>query len=394
MKIHGKILHHYLSSGAPDKEGYLYKKGEVNTSYQKRWFSLKGNLLFYRERRSERDILGVIVLERCVVQLCDSEEHFAFSVSFFGDAEEADGLRTYKFSAEDQASQESWVKALHSANHGYLELLVRDLRQQYLEAARNAGVDPVDMSAKEMMRHFQKPHKCPGSNSVFYTPNENQVLQAPPTNSKQATRRSPKLWPKRHIVGPAPCSTEWAAEPLPDFCQLHEYFGQEAPKKAKRRQQGEGGSSNVFSMFEQSQIQEYKEAFTIIDQNRDGIISKDDLRDVLASMGQLNVKNEELEAMIKEASGPINFTVFLTMFGEKLKGADPEDVIVSAFKVLDPEATGTIKKEFLEELLTTQCDRFSAEEMKNLWGAFPPDVAGNVDYKNICYVITHGEEKE
>lgn len=24
--------------------------------------------------------------------------------------------------------------------------------------------------------------------------------------------------------------------------------------------------------------------------------------------------------MIKEASGPINFTVFLTMFGEKLKG--------------------------------------------------------------------------
>ncbi|KAK7919628.1 hypothetical protein WMY93_010912 [Mugilogobius chulae] len=149
-----------------------------------------------------------------------------------------------------------------------------------------------------------------------------------------------------------------------------------APKKAKRRQQqGEGGSSNVFSMFEQSQIQEYKEAFTIIDQNRDGIISKDDLRDVLATMGQLNVKNEELEAMVKEASGPINFTVFLTMFGEKLKGADPRTLS-------------------LEELLTTQCDRFTPEEMTNLWAAFPPDVAGNVDYKNICYVITHGEEKE
>lgn len=34
----------------------------------------------------------------------------------------------------------------------------------------------------------------------------------------------------------------------------------QAPKKAKRRQAaGDGGSSNVFSMFEQSQIQEYKE---------------------------------------------------------------------------------------------------------------------------------------
>ncbi|XP_023868350.1 myosin regulatory light chain 2, skeletal muscle isoform X1 [Salvelinus sp. IW2-2015] len=169
-----------------------------------------------------------------------------------------------------------------------------------------------------------------------------------------------------------------------------------APKKAKRRgAAAEGGSSNVFSMFEQSQIQEYKEAFTIIDQNRDGIISKDDLRDVLASMAQLNVKNEELEAMVKEASRPSTLhRLPQPCSAEKLKGADPEDVIVSAFKVLDPEATGFIKKEFLQELLTTQCDRFSAEEMKNLWAAFPPDVAGNVDYKQICYVITHGEEKE
>lgn len=110
----------------------LLLQGEVNTSYQKRWFSLKGNLLFYRERRRERYILGVIVLERCTVQLCDSEELFAFSLSFYSDLEDTDGLRTYKFSAEDQASQESWVKALHSAHHGYLDLLVQDLRQQYL----------------------------------------------------------------------------------------------------------------------------------------------------------------------------------------------------------------------------------------------------------------------
>ncbi|XP_067883728.1 LOW QUALITY PROTEIN: myosin regulatory light chain 11-like [Heterodontus francisci] len=135
-------------------------------------------------------------------------------------------------------------------------------------------------------------------------------------------------------------------------------------------------------------------AFTVIDQNRDGIISKDDLAGTFAVMGRMNVKGDELDAMIKEASGPINFTVFLTMFGEKLKGHGPEDVIMAAFKILDPEGKGTIKKAFLEELLTTQCDRFSAEEMKNLWAAFPPDVAGNVDYKNICYVITHGEEKE
>uniref|UniRef100_UPI00398ECCE7 myosin regulatory light chain 11-like n=1 Tax=Pristiophorus japonicus TaxID=55135 RepID=UPI00398ECCE7 len=93
----------------------------------------------------------------------------------------------------------------------------------------------------------------------------------------------------------------------------------QAPKRAKKRASAEG-SSNVFSMFDQTQIQEFKEAFTVIDQNRDGIIGKDDLAGTFAAMGRLNVKGDELDAMIKEASGPINFTVFLTMFGEKLKG--------------------------------------------------------------------------
>lgn len=32
------------------------------------------------------------------------------------------------------------------------------------------------------------------------------------------------------------------------------------------------------------------------------------------------MKDEELDAMLQEASGPINFTTFLNMFGEKLTG--------------------------------------------------------------------------
>lgn len=84
-----------------------------------------------------------------------------------------------------------------------------------------------------------------------------------------------------------------------------------------------------------------------MDQNRDGFIDKNDLRDTFAALGmltsviirqvsvflvltclswifcakgRLNVKQEEIDEMLKEAPGPINFTVFLTMFGEKLKG--------------------------------------------------------------------------
>uniref|UniRef100_A0A3Q1D241 EF-hand domain-containing protein n=1 Tax=Amphiprion ocellaris TaxID=80972 RepID=A0A3Q1D241_AMPOC len=87
-------------------------------------------------------------------------------------------------------------------------------------------------------------------------------------------------------------------------------------KGAKRAQRA---SSNVFSIFEQMQIQEFKEAFTLIDQNRDGFIDQEDLKDTYASLGKLNVKDGELEEMLKEA---INFTMFLNLFGEKLHGSE------------------------------------------------------------------------
>lgn len=87
---------------------------------------LKGNLLFYKDRQTDRDLVGVIVLEGCTVQLCESEEKFAFSLVW-----SEPGLRTYKFAAEDQASQESWIKALLSASHSYLALLVVDMESKY-----------------------------------------------------------------------------------------------------------------------------------------------------------------------------------------------------------------------------------------------------------------------
>ena len=55
-------------------------------------------------------------------------------------------------------------------------------------------------------------------------------------------------------------------------------------KTTKKRAQR--ATSNVFAMFDQAQIQEFKEAFNMIDQNRDGFIDKEDLHDMLASLGQ------------------------------------------------------------------------------------------------------------
>lgn len=46
-------------------------------------------------------------------------------------------------------------------------------------------------------------------------------------------------------------------------------------------------NSNVFAQFDQKQISELKEAFSFIDQNGDGVIDRDDLKEVWASLGKI-----------------------------------------------------------------------------------------------------------
>lgn len=125
-------------------------------------------------------------------------------------------------------------------------------------------------------------------------------------------------------------------------------------KTAKKRAQR--ATSNVFAMFEQSQIQEFKEAFNMIDQNRDGFIDADDLKDMFASLGK-DVKDDYVEDMLSEASGAINFTMFLTLFGEKMNGTDPEDVIRNAFACFDEEGSGKVDEDRLVSLLQSVGDR-------------------------------------
>jgi len=169
--------------------------------------------------------------------------------------------------------------------------------------------------------------------------------------------------------------------------------------KSKKKENGGGkqrsqrATSNVFSMFDQSQIAEFKEAFTLIDANRDGFICGEDLQDIYSSLGR-DLKDTQKDEMLAEGSGPINFQVFLGMFGDKISGTDPEETILQAFHVLAGDDKGVISKDLVSEILTTQADRFTTAELNQMFQIAPIDASGNLDYKSLCYVVTHGSEEE
>ena len=92
--------------------------------------------------------------------------------------------------------------------------------------------------------------------------------------------------------------------------------------------------SNVFAMFTQNQVAQFKEAFGFIDQDKDGIISRNDIRASFDALGRL-CSDKELDEMCSEAPGPINFTMFLSVFGDRIQGTDEEEVVVQAFSRYD-----------------------------------------------------------
>merc|ERR1719187_2861434 len=130
-----------------------------------------------------------------------------------------------------------------------------------------------------------------------------------------------------------------------------------------------------------------------MDANRDGFIDKDDLMDTYASLGR-TLDGKTADAMLAESSGPINFQVFLGMFGDKISGTDPEDTIKQAFHVLAGDDKGVIPKDLISELLTTQADRFTTAELNQMFQIAPIDASGSLDYKSLCYIVTHGSEED
>ncbi len=74
-------------------------------------------------------------------------------------------------------------------------------------------------------------------------------------------------------------------------------------------------------MFSQKQVAEFKEGFQLMDRDKDGILGKNDLRATYDELGRI-ASEKELDEMLHDAPGPINFTMLLTMFAERQSGGD------------------------------------------------------------------------
>ncbi|KAG1784183.1 EF-hand [Suillus placidus] len=153
--------------------------------------------------------------------------------------------------------------------------------------------------------------------------------------------------------------------------------------------------SGVFSLFQASQIQQFKEAFQLIDHDKDGWVTESDLREIFSSLG-ISPSKSMLDGLLSaRPGGPghsksppvtlsrdssvssdrgINFTMFLTMMSERLFEFDLEAELREAFECFDEGDTGTVKSDEMQKWMGEVGERMGQQEVR-----FAPALTVRID---------------
>merc|ERR1711951_107021 len=129
--------------------------------------------------------------------------------------------------------------------------------------------------------------------------------------------------------------------------------------------------------FSEEQLEMYKECFKLMDVDKDGTISKNDIRAAFDNVGKL-MSEGELDDMLGEAGG----------------ANDPDDLIVRAFKAYESE--GKIEAEMFRHALMNFGDKFNQAEIDDIFGEFEVDDDGFLESKAVIglFLAGGGEEKK
>lgn len=150
----------------------------------------------------------------------------------------------------------------------------------------------------------------------------------------------------------------------------------------------------MFDMFTQKQVAEFKEGFQVMDRDRDGIISKEDLRGVYDEIGRM-VADQDLDEMLADAPGPINFTTLLHMFASRSSGeSDDDDVVAKSFRAFEKEA-GQIDAENFRTMLMAFGDKFTNAEVDDAFEQMELDEdTGIIDSDALIAMLCAGSGKD
>ena len=137
-------------------------------------------------------------------------------------------------------------------------------------------------------------------------------------------------------------------------------------------------------------MQIYKEAFDLIDKNKDGEITLDELKIFFKGLKE-DIIDADLQDMINEAdiegNGSITFDGFVALLNGKLRNDEVQEEIVETFKKFDQDNNGLIGPEDIYNLLHSFNQDITISEAEEMIKNVDIDDDGLVNYKEFVKMI-------
>ena len=149
----------------------------------------------------------------------------------------------------------------------------------------------------------------------------------------------------------------------------------------------------MFSSFSQVQVTEFKEGFQLMDNDKDGILNKSDVRNAFDIIGKI-VTDKELDDMMNDAPGPISFTMFVNMFAERQSGpTDDDETILKAFKAFD-NGEGKVDSEQFRGQLMSFGERMTGKEVDDVFAEMEFDDDNNIELEPLIEMLVGKTEED
>jgi len=149
-------------------------------------------------------------------------------------------------------------------------------------------------------------------------------------------------------------------------------------------------AANAKSKLDENQVEEFKEAFMLFDEDNGGSIDDEEFENLMGMLGY-TLSEEEIaqifNAVDEEGEGEILFDDFLTLMVVLMDSDEEEAQLESAFRILDKKQEGKIPLKQVQKLLKSLGEQLTSKEMKYFSKLVDSDNDGLVSLNDIRHML-------
>eukprot|EP00811_Abedinium_folium_P012899 NODE_21980_length_727_cov_7.838333.p1 GENE.NODE_21980_length_727_cov_7.838333~~NODE_21980_length_727_cov_7.838333.p1 ORF type:complete len:144 (+),score=67.48 NODE_21980_length_727_cov_7.838333:80-511(+) len=140
---------------------------------------------------------------------------------------------------------------------------------------------------------------------------------------------------------------------------------------------------------------EMKECFDFYDRDGDGKVKKEEVPDILRSVGHMLTK-KELTSVLSEVAGALaTYDEVAEIAKRRPWNAEQQTgALMKAFKVFDPSNSGLIDGRELQQLVTTLGDKLTAKEYEDIAKVANLPASGKIEYAKVVDLMVSGGSAE